>query len=137
LNTTVVLGCYAYFSDGQFRIIPHPVLYMLKSKSFIFVERTDLLVMTFWIPLVLTTFSAYLALSTAFASRALPFLSNRSAVLGGALAVAGLAYALGAMDLGEEKLLNFVILAGTIFAYALPFAAAAWTGWRRRRGASA
>ncbi|WP_066073873.1 GerAB/ArcD/ProY family transporter [Neobacillus soli] len=52
--------CLIYFSKEEIRLLPQPVLFLLKSFSFKIIERPDLVLVSFWIILVGTSFISYL-----------------------------------------------------------------------------
>ncbi|MFJ7727481.1 GerAB/ArcD/ProY family transporter [Neobacillus sp. NPDC097160] len=58
--TFLTFVCLIYFSDDQMGLFPQPVLYLLKSFSFKIIERPDLVIISFWIILVATSFISYL-----------------------------------------------------------------------------
>ncbi|MBT2637853.1 GerAB/ArcD/ProY family transporter [Bacillus sp. ISL-39] len=63
LYTYLVIVSFIYFSPEELKIIPEPLLYMLKSYTFKAMERTDLLFLSIWIIMVFTSFSTYLFLA--------------------------------------------------------------------------
>jgi spore germination protein (amino acid permease) len=56
--------CYIFFSPDEIGLIPEPLLYLIKSFSFIVLERTDLIFLTVWMVSVLTSFVGYLYISS-------------------------------------------------------------------------
>jgi len=56
----LVFTCVLVFTPEELRLIPQPVLYMVKSFSFTVIERADLYFLTIWIIVVITTIMAYL-----------------------------------------------------------------------------
>ncbi|MBT2643207.1 GerAB/ArcD/ProY family transporter [Bacillus sp. ISL-41] len=63
LYAYLILVSFMYFSPDELKIIPEPLLYMLKSYTFKVIERTDLLFLSIWIIMVFTSFSTYLFLA--------------------------------------------------------------------------
>lgn len=59
--TFVVL---AYFGPASLKIIPEPILYMLKYQSFKIIERTDLVFFSIWIVTVAATLIIYLYITS-------------------------------------------------------------------------
>lgn len=56
----MVFMCLIVFSPEELRIIPQPVLYMVKALSFTVIERADLYFLTIWTIVVISTVMAYL-----------------------------------------------------------------------------
>ncbi|MBS4216257.1 MULTISPECIES: GerAB/ArcD/ProY family transporter [Neobacillus] len=52
--------CLIYFNNEVMKLLPQPVLYLLKSFSFKIIERPDLFIISLWIILVGTSFISYL-----------------------------------------------------------------------------
>ncbi|WP_412675597.1 GerAB/ArcD/ProY family transporter [Alkalihalophilus marmarensis] len=70
-NVTVTLiyaylafTCYIFFSPEEIDLVPEPILYLIKSFSFIVLERTDLIFLTVWMVSVLTSFVGYLYIAS-------------------------------------------------------------------------
>lgn len=53
--TIVVLANSLFFSEEEFKLVPEPLLYLIKSFTFKIIERPDLIFTTLWIVLVTTT----------------------------------------------------------------------------------
>ncbi|ATX84917.1 hypothetical protein CU084_18950 [Bacillus velezensis] len=51
----ITLTCFVTISPEEIKMIPEPVLYLLKTVSFRIIERTDLLFLTFWFVTVFST----------------------------------------------------------------------------------
>lgn len=51
----LVVVCMVFFSSEELRLVPEPVLYLIKAFSFRIIERPDLLFTAMWIVLVATT----------------------------------------------------------------------------------
>lgn len=60
LYTLIVLITITVFSPAEIKLIPEPVLYMLKSFQFDLVERIDLLFISVWFVSIVTTLVMYL-----------------------------------------------------------------------------
>lgn len=58
--TFMVFTCLIVFSNEELRVIPQPILYMVKTLSFTVFERADLYFLTIWTVVVITTVMAYL-----------------------------------------------------------------------------
>ncbi|OLP66725.1 hypothetical protein BACPU_00840 [Bacillus pumilus] len=56
----ITLICFMFFSPIELKVIPHPVLYLLKTISFGIIERTDLIFLSFWVFVIFATLSNYL-----------------------------------------------------------------------------
>ncbi|WP_144460412.1 GerAB/ArcD/ProY family transporter [Siminovitchia fortis] len=52
----LVLTCLLFFSPEEFKLVPEPVLYLVKAFSFRIIERPDLLFTSMWIVLVASAF---------------------------------------------------------------------------------
>ncbi|WP_194840869.1 GerAB/ArcD/ProY family transporter [Filobacillus milosensis] len=60
----VVFISFTFFSTEEIKVVPQPVLYLLKSFEFAVVSRIDLLFLTIWIMSVATSFSTFLYLAS-------------------------------------------------------------------------
>jgi spore germination protein (amino acid permease) len=69
LYTYLVVVSFIYFSPVEIKILPEPLLYILKSYTFKIIERTDLLFLSIWIFLVFTSFGSYLFLAAETGAR--------------------------------------------------------------------
>jgi spore germination protein (amino acid permease) len=69
LYAYVVIISFIYFSPAEIKILPEPLLYILKSYTFKLIERTDLLFLSIWIFLVFTSFCSYLFLAADSAAK--------------------------------------------------------------------
>jgi len=61
--TYLVFTCLVVFSPEELRMIPHPVLYMVKALSFSIFERADLYFLMIWAVVVVSTVMSYLYMS--------------------------------------------------------------------------
>ncbi|KOO47619.1 GerAB/ArcD/ProY family transporter [Priestia koreensis] len=57
--TFLVLTCLVFFSPDEIPLIPQPVLYVLKSLSFTFIERIDVIFLTIWVISVTTSYMSF------------------------------------------------------------------------------
>lgn len=64
LYSFTVFTCSIYFSPEEMKIVPHPVLYMTKGFTSPIIERVDLIFVTMWVLLVITTASTYLYMAS-------------------------------------------------------------------------
>lgn len=55
----LVLITYMYFSPDEIKIVPQPLLYVLRSFSFKIIERVDLIFLTIWVMVVYTSLVNY------------------------------------------------------------------------------
>ncbi|WP_158651594.1 GerAB/ArcD/ProY family transporter [Mesobacillus jeotgali] len=69
LYAYLIFVAFVYFSPNEIKILPEPLLYILKSYTFKIIERTDLLFLSFWIFLVFTSFGSYLYLAAKTGAR--------------------------------------------------------------------
>lgn len=51
----LMITCIVYFSGEQFKLINEPLLYLLRGLSFEYVERIDIIFLSFWIIPITTT----------------------------------------------------------------------------------
>ncbi|MGF2616129.1 GerAB/ArcD/ProY family transporter [Rossellomorea aquimaris] len=58
---------FMFYSPEELKIVPQPLLYILKSFSFQIIERTDLLFLTIWVVTVFTSFVNYYFLAVSAA----------------------------------------------------------------------
>lgn len=84
----LVLTCLLYFSPGELKLVPEPVLYLIKSFSFRIIERPDLLFTSMWIVLVATTFMTMLYAS----SLGLSIVMNSNKIKNYVIVVAGICF---------------------------------------------
>lgn len=62
------VSCYLIFSPEEIKIVPEPVLYILKAVNFTWIERLDLIFLSIWIIPMSTSFVTYLYLSSSGAA---------------------------------------------------------------------
>lgn len=62
--TFFVVACLIIISPKELKMIPEPVLYLVKSYTFKMLERPDLLITTLWIVIVTTTFVSIIYISS-------------------------------------------------------------------------
>lgn len=60
----VAFASYAIFSPKEIKVVPEPVLYILKEVELVVIERIDLLFLTIWAVFVLTTLMSYLYMAS-------------------------------------------------------------------------
>ncbi|MBS4219379.1 GerAB/ArcD/ProY family transporter [Bacillus sp. FJAT-49711] len=60
----ITLTCLLFFSPQELKLIPEPVLYLIKSFAFKIIERPDLIFTSLWIVLVATTIMCLLFASS-------------------------------------------------------------------------
>lgn len=115
--------CTIFFGDEEFVLVSEPVLYLLKSNAFIVIERTDLLVLTLWIPLVLFTLSAYAKFATLYTQQLIPVISSTTvqALYVILCMIISLLWIIGKANV--EGLFQNVIIAGIGLAYTVPLLA--------------
>lgn len=78
--TFMVFLCLTYFSPIEIRLIPEPVLYMIKAQSFKIIERTDLVFLSIWIIFFTTSFMSYLYASSVGAASLFNIKSHKKIV---------------------------------------------------------
>ncbi|MCR8636464.1 GerAB/ArcD/ProY family transporter [Paenibacillus radicis (ex Xue et al. 2023)] len=69
LYTFMVFTCLVVFTQLELKIIPQPVLYMIKALSFSIIERPDLYFLSIWVIVVATSAMAYLFMAVKGVSR--------------------------------------------------------------------
>lgn len=75
--TFVVLATQLFFSSNELELVPEPIFYLVKSFSFKVIERPDLIFISLWLVLVVTS-SVVLFFMTSFATTALFNVKNRT-----------------------------------------------------------
>ncbi|MFB9274773.1 GerAB/ArcD/ProY family transporter [Cohnella cellulosilytica] len=60
----LVFTCVLIFTPEELRIIPQPILYMVKALSFTVFERADMYFLMIWIVVVISTVMAYLYMAS-------------------------------------------------------------------------
>ncbi len=78
LYTFLTFTTYVFFSPAELKMIPEPLVYMLKGVSFIIVDRVDLLFLSIWIISVMTSYVSYLYI----AGRGIQHLTKRKRTTG-------------------------------------------------------
>ncbi|MFC5403433.1 GerAB/ArcD/ProY family transporter [Cohnella soli] len=63
MYTFLVFICLVVFSPEELKIIPQPVLYMVKALSLTIIERADLYFLSFWAIIIFSTVAIYLYMS--------------------------------------------------------------------------
>lgn len=62
--TFIVISSLVFFSPEEIKLVPEPVLYMLKAQTTTIFERVDYLFMAVWVLFMSTTYFSYLYLSS-------------------------------------------------------------------------
>ncbi|GIO29154.1 MULTISPECIES: GerAB/ArcD/ProY family transporter [Paenibacillus] len=57
--TVVVCTCQMVFNTGQLRLIPEPVLYLVKSLNFYIIDRADVLFLPIWSIIIVCSITSY------------------------------------------------------------------------------
>ncbi|MBP1996928.1 GerAB/ArcD/ProY family transporter [Paenibacillus eucommiae] len=57
IHVLLILVSLVYFSPEELQYLPEPIIYMTKTYSFVFVERIDLVYLSFWIVSSMTCFT--------------------------------------------------------------------------------
>ncbi|WP_227395349.1 GerAB/ArcD/ProY family transporter [Jeotgalibacillus aurantiacus] len=60
----LIITTQVFFYVDEIKIIPYPVLYIMKALSFVIVDRIDLLFLTFWMVIAATSLMNYLFISS-------------------------------------------------------------------------
>jgi spore germination protein (amino acid permease) len=120
----VILTCILFFSSEEMIIIPQPILYLFKSLTiFGVIERLDLIIVSLWIVLIMTSYISYLYLSNIGIST-LFHLKKRTIPT---IVLAVLAYILNlALPISKELVLaefKIITFLGYIFSAGIPLLA--------------
>lgn len=78
--TLNVFLCLTFFSPIEIKLIPEPILYMIKVQSFKIIDRTDLIFLSIWIIFITTSYMAYLYVSSVGAAALFNIKSHRKVV---------------------------------------------------------
>lgn len=81
LYTFTAITTYMFFSPEEIKLVPSPVLYMLKAFTSPFIDRLDLLFVSIWIVSVTTSLMTYLFLASASASQLFPSIKREKIVM--------------------------------------------------------
>lgn len=60
IYTFITFVSILFYSPDELKLVPEPVLYMMKEYTFIVLERVDLIFLSVYIVVVVTTYSSYL-----------------------------------------------------------------------------
>jgi len=116
----LVFTCLVVFTPEENRVIPQPVLYMIKALSFTIIERADLYFLTIWTIVVMTTIMAYLYMS----ARSVSSLFGKTNHAGATPFVTLLIFVISLYPHDQEmlnRLKNIVGILSSISFVALPF----------------
>src|SRR5699024_7539059 len=119
--TYTVVVSLAYFSPGELKLVPEPIIYMLKTFEFNVLDRVDLVFLSIWEVSVATSFMIYLFI----ASKGLAHFFHQSEHhnkfvpwLGGLVFISSLIP--GNNELVIKAFSEYVSYLGLIFAVGLP-----------------
>lgn len=128
----VTLSCFIFYSPEELKLIPEPVLYMLKTFSFRIVERTDLLFLSIWVVIVMTSIVSYMFLASVSLSKLLK-VSNTSKVTLVVVVVCSVLAWYSHNYLLIQDVNNFFADVTIVFIYILPLLMLTVSGIRGRR----
>ncbi|WP_239615659.1 GerAB/ArcD/ProY family transporter [Cohnella mopanensis] len=111
----MVFMCLIVFSPEELKIIPQPVLYMVKALSFTVIERADLYFLTIWTVVVITTVMAYLYMG----AKAVASIFGKKKHAGAVPYVALLILCISLYPHDQELINKMQIIVGIIAAIAL------------------
>ncbi|WP_096188303.1 GerAB/ArcD/ProY family transporter [Evansella halocellulosilytica] len=80
LYTFTAITTYMFFSPEEIKLVPSPVLYMLKAFTSPFIDRLDLVFVSMWIVSVTTSLMTYLFLASVSASQLFPSIKREKIV---------------------------------------------------------
>ncbi|WP_164545741.1 GerAB/ArcD/ProY family transporter [Paenibacillus albus] len=78
IHVLLIVVSLVYFSPEELNILPEPIIYMTKTYSFLFVERIDLIYLSFWIIssmacLIIQVYAASIGLAQTFSKKGRPY----------------------------------------------------------------
>lgn len=77
----IILSCSMFLGSMELSFVPEPVLYTLKAFSFQIVERADLLFLSFWVVIVMTSIVNYIFLASTGITKLLKIRSTSKVTL--------------------------------------------------------
>lgn len=120
IYAALALFSYAFFSDEELKIVPEPVIYMVKAVELTIIERIDLVFLSLWAVFAITSFMSYLYMAASGAAVLVKASNHRSSV-----------YVLAALSIPAALLIKSPIdldtygekinLASPVFLFAIPF----------------
>ncbi|AOZ89088.1 spore gernimation protein [Bacillus xiamenensis] len=116
----ITLICFMFFSPIELKVIPNPVLYLLKTISFGIIERTDLIFLSFWVFVILATLSNYLYFCANGLSSILKKKDHRKYVYVFAILVYAASCFLSTDNFRIQRFNDFTTIAQYSFIYTLP-----------------
>ncbi|NQX71766.1 GerAB/ArcD/ProY family transporter [Paenibacillus alba] len=128
----IVIACFIFFSSDELDIVPEPVLYMLKAVSFRFFERTDLIFLSFWITIVMTSIANYVFFAAASIQKLLK-VKQPSLVTLIVVIICWLLVVLPSDFLLIERLNAWFSRVTLIMIYGLPILLFAISAWKHRK----
>ncbi|UKS28748.1 spore germination protein [Paenibacillus sp. HWE-109] len=128
----IVISCFVFFSPKEMDIVPEPVLYMLKAVSFRFFERTDLIFLSFWVPIVMTSIANYVFFAATSIQKLLK-VNQPTLVTFIVVMVCWLLVLIPSDVLQMEKINKWFSKATLIMIYGLPILLFAVTVWKHRK----
>lgn len=133
--TFLVFTCLIAFTSDELKLIPQPVLYMVKSLSFTIFERADLYFLTIWIVAVITTAVIYLFMAAKAAAALFGIRKHVKTLPGVALAFLGLTL----IPLDQDTLIlvrntSAVLAAAALLAIPILLLAVSYIGRIKEKG---
>ncbi|WP_157796482.1 GerAB/ArcD/ProY family transporter [Bacillus sp. FJAT-45037] len=117
--TYLAIACYVFFSPDEMAFVPEPILYLIKSFSFIVLERIDLIFISIWIVAVMTSFVSYLYISSIGVARVMN--KKKHAPFTAIIAVICFVLSVSPHNLlTVEKITQIVGNGGLIFSFLIP-----------------
>lgn len=120
LYTFITISTLMFFSPEELKLVPEPVLYILKALEYTVVERLDLIVISIWIITVSASFMSYLYIASYGMTKILHLKHHRKVVpFLGAICL-GIALIPGNEETKIESLSKYMGHAGLVFAIIIP-----------------
>lgn len=129
----IVFVSFTYFSTEEIKLVPEPILYMLKAFELPVIARLDLFFISIWVVNVATTFSTYLYMASLGVSHLCPLCTKTTASILVGVVVLALTLYVG-YDMGKTNQLDQIIIRlGYIFSILLPLVMLPLSYFRKKR----
>nr|CDQ32397.1 Spore germination protein YndE [Virgibacillus halodenitrificans] len=134
LYTLIVFITITVFSPAEIKLIPEPVLYMLKSFQFDLVERIDLLFMSVWFVSIVTTLVMYLYVASLGITTILKRKSHAQVVAWCALLIITVLFIAEKDIYGIDNYVQALSNSSYLFIFVLPLILLSLSFIRKERG---
>lgn len=117
--TYITIISLTFFSPGELKLVPQPVLYLVNSFSFGIIERVDIIFLTIWVISVMTTYVSYLFFGSLGLSTTTSLFTHKRSIL--IIAITSVTIALIPKNiLMIEQWSKLVGYLGLVFTIAIP-----------------